>query len=664
MPRRTSMLLPILLVALSSAPVVLAQDAAPPAAEAAEGRVIRGAVNVFGFRPESNLVRVDAETVDLRAVFEDLGPDAIEWYQHVQTLANPWFEGRAPGSPGHERAIEYLEWWMARIGLEPAFPPASEASVGPSYRQPFTLSGREPRVEGAIVALPDRVFVRDRDYAVTGISGTGAVAAPLAFVGYGIKEGPDGYTSFGDPEVVRGRIAMLLRYEPLDDEGRSRWGGTRFSAHSSIAEKLAHLESLGVAGVVLVNPPGAAGGRTGLEDLRSSRWGSKRSMPVVQVTPETFEAILAAADPQKRSLDTLRRASDRGELRAFALDERVRLDLETRVGEATVAAANIGGILRGRGALAEEFLIVGGHFDHVGFGLFGADPANRGRLHPGADDNASGTAALLVLARRMKDAYDAAPRDAELRSVLFVLFDAEESGLDGSRHFVRTPILAADAISAMINLDMVGRLRGDELTVGGVGTAEGFDARLEPHFVASGLTVRADPSGRGPSDHANFYNAGVPVLFFFTGVHESYHRPEDEAHTVHPAGAMRVLDLVHAVAEELASGERLRFTSTDSVPTRDRGYAPVRFGVMPGMGERDEPGLLVEAVSAETSAAVAGIKPGDVILKWNDIEINGAGDLVARMREHQPGDVVAILLRRDGKEETVQVTLKASQPRE
>lgn len=636
---------------------------APPAPHA--GRVIRGAVNPYSFRPAERGVRVDASTVDLKQVFEDLGPDAIEWYQHVQTLSNPWFEGRAPGSPGHERAVEYIEWWMRKIGLEPAFVDAGSGSTEQTFRQSFSLRGREPKVESAELRLGDRELMRGRDFAVMAVSGTNAVAGPLVFAGYGIKEGPEGYTSFGDPDVVRGRVALLLRYEPLDDEGNSRWGGRRFSSHSAIADKLATLSELGAVGVLLVNPPGAKAGRSGLEDLRSSRWGGKLSIPVVQITPETADAILATGDPKGRSLAELREACDRGEQPSFALGDAAPVTLAVRLGDGSVSAANVGGVLRGRGALADEWLVVGGHFDHVGYGDFGADPANRGRLHPGADDNASGTAAIMLLARRFSEAYAAAPDDQPRRSVLFLAFSAEESGLEGSRHFMKNSPIGAESINAMINLDMIGRLRSDELTVGGVGSAVDFEARLLPAIEASGLVVRADPSGRGPSDHASFYGSGIPVLFFFTGTHESYHKPGDTGHTVNPAGAIKVVNLIEAIASDLAADpQRLVFSSTESGPTPDRGYAPVRLGVMPAMGESDEPGVKVESVSAETSAAEAGIKAGDVLLLWNGAEINGAGEMMAKMREHKPGDRIEIVLRRDGAERTVEVVLKESRPRE
>ena len=166
------------------------------------------------------------------------------------------------------------------------------------------------------------------------------------------------------------------------------------------------------------------------------------------------------------------------------------------------------------------------------FRSYGADPANRGKLHPGADDNASGTSGMLVMSRRLSEAYADAPADANLRSVLFLAFSAEELGLNGSRFFVKNPTIPADKVDIMLNMDMIGRMRNGEIVIGGLESAKGFGEALEPFFRKSGLTVYADPSGRGPSDHSSFFGASIPVLFFYTGAHDIYHKPGDKGFTV------------------------------------------------------------------------------------------------------------------------------------
>jgi hypothetical protein len=223
-------------------------------------------------------------------------------------------------------------------------------------------------------------------------------------------------------------------------------------------------------------------------------------------------------------------------------------------------------------------------------------------------------------------------------------------------------------------MDMIGRMRNGELVVGGVESAEGFSAALDPMFRKSGLTIYADPSGRGPSDHAPFFGASIPVLFFFSGVHDIYHKPGDQGYTVDPRGVPAILDLVQEIALwRASSAERLRFQNgaprpaapapvvVDTAPAgNDRGYAPVRLGIQPGLAGDGESGILVESVSEGTSAADGGIKAGDVMLSWNGDSLGSVQDMMTKLRASKPGDVAKIRVLRDGKEVELNVTLKAS----
>jgi membrane-associated protease RseP (regulator of RpoE activity) len=281
---------------------------------------------------------------------------------------------------------------------------------------------------------------------------------------------------------------------------------------------------------------------------------------------------------------------------------------------------------------------------------------------------------MLVLSRRLAEAYATAPTDANLRSVLFLAFSAEEMGLNGSRHFVKSPSIPAEKVDVMLNMDMIGRMRNGELVVGGVESAKGFREALEPMFRKSGLTIYADPSGRGPSDHAPFFGASIPVLFFFSGVHDIYHKPGDQGFTVDPRGVPAILDLVQEIAMwRASSADRLEFATgapkpaapapvvVDTAPGgNDRGYAPVRLGIQPGLAGDGESGILVESVSPGTSAADGGIKPGDIMLSWNGDSLGSVQDMMSKLRASKPGDVAKIRILRDGKEIELNVELKAS----
>jgi Zn-dependent M28 family amino/carboxypeptidase len=211
-------------------------------------------------------------------------------------------------------------------------------------------------------------------------------------------------------------------------------------------------------------------------------------------------------------------------------------------------ASNVAAVVPGMDAAAAA-LVIGAHYDHLGMGGAGSlDAKPDGRLHPGADDNASGVAALVELARRL------APRRGELRrSVVFAAFAGEEEGTLGSSFFVKTPPAAVRAIAAMLNLDMVGRLRGGALEVHGTGTSAAFPALVEGANRTAGLRLVLDPKGAGPSDHNAFFLAGHPVLAFTTGVHDDYHRPTDTAERVDGPGLLRIVDFVESLARALAN---------------------------------------------------------------------------------------------------------------
>lgn len=700
-------------LALTGLSYSLPQDAAPaapapePAPEpapaqsenATKSNVIEGRVDPYSFAPKNTEGHTD---VDLRGIFEGLGPVAIEWYQHVLTLSNPFFEGRVPASRGSLLAGEYIEFYFKQSGLEPAFPaptvdeltkrdslavtasiegatpPPSSTSDHPewtNWRQPFDLAGAGPKWVSSQVAWSNsssstqssNELKRGEGYSVLGNSASGKVSGPLTFAGYAITEGKDGYTSFGESmEDFTGRIVMFMRYEPLDTEGRSLWADRRFSPSAAVAPKMEAVIARKPLAIIMVNPPGARDGRQTLENSETSRFGARLDVPVIQMSAEAADELLKAADPQNRSLMDLRKLADnlsaKDSLKPFNLRDSVVVSVETNLTSGAIQTDNIGAVLRGKGSLANQWVIVGAHYDHVGFGYYGADPSNRGVLHPGADDNASGTSGMLCLMKQMAEFYRSDEAPGEMRSILFMAFSAEEVGLDGSDFWTKHPTLKVDQVQAMVNMDMVGRMRNDELAIAGTGTAKDFMSLLRPIFEGSGLTVDADPSGRGPSDHASFYRAGIPVLFLFTGTHSDYHKPSDRGYTVNPQGAAKVIQLTDTLVKMLASrAEKLEFTSSDTAATAGRrNGAKVRLGVMPGYGGDGAEGVKVEGVSAETSASEAGIQIGDLLIGWNETQLTGPADMMERLREQKPGDVVKIKLKRGAEELTLDVTLKAT----
>lgn len=634
----------------------------------------------------------DAAAPTIHEALAGASPDALLYLQHVTTLSNPFFEGRGTGTEGNRLAQDYIEFTFKRLGLTPAFDEVNTLADGTevvtrhsSYRQPFPFSTtaeattQELSVGGAAGAEAE-TFVAGQDFNVLGFSGTGRVEGPVAFVGYSIGEGPDGYTSYPHDEDLTGKIALLLRFEPMDEDGVSAFTGGRWSGNAGLIGKIEAAVDRHAAAIILVNPPGASDPREGeLETAESTARYARRGLeiPVVMMSMDAAGTLLERVDPQGRSLAELRAIADKGESGVLDLSA-AKVTINAAVERKAANSRNMGAILPGRGALADEYVVVGAHFDHVGRGYQGGrDPSQYGTIHPGADDNASGTSGMLLAAEKLSRAYAALPPEAEVRSVLFLGFSGEEIGLVGSHYFADHTPISADDMLLMINMDMIGRLR-ESLEVQGVDTAEGLKDLLLPDFQASGLTISYTPGGTGPSDHTSFYNIGVPVLFFFTGLHREYHTPADVASLINVDGAARIVDLVTNIVLDLAdNSDRLQFVAAgrgqrprmpesdgDEDPAQASGPSrmdiKVRFGIAPAMYGDAVPGVLVGDVSPGTSAAEAGVQPGDRLITWNGVEITDIRAWMAMLVKHEPGDVVQVGLERDGSEITLPVTLKAS----
>lgn len=495
------------------------------------------------------------DSFDLREYFGQIGNDASLWFQHVQVLASPAMEGRRPGTRGIDRAADYIEYYFREYGLAPPFVSNSAAgdSADKSYRQSLNLEGEviSGGAHASTLTIGDETLVEGRDFAIASNTRTGSARGPLAFVGYAVAAGPGGYSSFDTQSDLAGRIAVVFRLEPLKDDGSFQWGDGPGTA-SSMVEKLKALAAKKVAGVLIVNPPGAKYELASLESI-SGLGGCCTSMPRIptaMITQEAAEKILKLADPLSRDLGSWRRLADSGHIGTVKLNDQVIVELNARVEVQLIPTENVAGALSGRGRLASEWIVIGGHYDHIGRGTARA-PGDQGVLL-GADDNASGTAMVLLLAQRLANAYASAAADADLRSILFVAFTAEETGLLGSRHFVKNPPVPLTSLHAMLNFDAVGRLRENKLWLYGFESAAEFPEMFGALLEKSGLSVQTVADGDS-SDQVSFVEAEIPALFFNTGPHDEYHTSADLADTVNPAGAARIMELAETVAMRLAA---------------------------------------------------------------------------------------------------------------
>ncbi len=594
---------------------------------------------------ESDRIREAMNTVPVaERVFND----------HVTILSSPWMEGRLPGTKGMEYARDYVAHWFEEAGLEPGW---TDPDTGErTWLQPFAL-GSKKTFNGQRLAVSgkggDVTFELGEEFEFTGLGDAGEIDGQLVFVGYSIDDGPDGYQSFEPDTDLEGKIAVMLRFEPMNDEGDSLWNDRRWSRQSTFASKFGALAKRNPAGVVLINPPGANDSRSGALMRDTSK--AIDGVPVFMLTPEAGERLIAAADAEGRSLLDLRKLADAGtaviELSGTATGG-------GSIDEDPMMAENVLGMLPGRGELADEFVIIGGHLDHLGMGEFGSRRGG-GALHPGADDNASGAAALMMLGESLRAAYDELPEDADARTIIFAAFDAEESGLNGSRHYVENPPHDLDDIQLMINFDMIGRVVNDRLSITGVDSAEGMKDWAQPMFDESGLEIVLQEGMRGGgSDHASFYRRGVPVLFAICAdFHDDYHTPDDTADKLYRTAAVKTIDLFHEIAYNAAtSPEKFTFASPDAGGDGAAGPArPRALRVRLGIRSRQLPdgaGLEVVNVTEGSTAAKAGIQAGDIIKKWDKNPMTTRADLVGRLAELKPGDTVQVVIEREGATET------------
>jgi hypothetical protein len=658
--------------------------------------------------PATLVVSSDEDTAALRKALRDLGEsplaaiyaaageDLRSFAQHNMVLADPFFEGRVPGSRGNRMAADYVEFYFQKAHLKPAFAAETKAADGTevltpnsSFRQTFAR-GNEIRVVEAEAEFDlgpgGTITLKPEQFSVLGSSGSGTLTAPIVLVGYGIEQGEDGYTNYPEDTDLSGKIAVIFRFEPMDEHGKSRWG-EGWSPASSLDTKVKAAAERHAAGIILVNPPGADDprARTLVTTQESRSFGRAPTIPVIMAAPEAVERLVRAGDPTDgpaRKLIDFRKHFDEHSGAPIDLPG-AKATLTTRMAHEPVMTDNVGAVLPGKGKLADQYVVIGAHYDHVGYGPIGIDAKNMGKLHPGADDNGSGTSGVLVLADKLSRAYADLPSDSDARSILFLAFSAEESGLVGSHYFVAHPSIDLSKIYLMLNMDMIGRLRerAEEahdggpmvsgLEVQGTESAEGFYEWLTPFFEASHLEIKHGSEVATNSDHASFYTKKIPVLFFFTGYHRQYHKPEDTAFLINQIGAVKVINLVHDIA--LAAVQRpdpLTFrgkrekeqdphAAAAADPNLSKGVGGARLGIAPASYSDDKPGVEVGDVFDGTAAAEAGIKVGDRLMKWNGKDLPDVQAFTDLLRAGKPGDRVELVLTRGGKEMTVTVKLKA-----
>jgi hypothetical protein len=374
------------------------------------------------------------------------------------------------------------------------------------------------------------------------------------------------------------------------------------------------------------------------------------SIPVLSISRRFADDILSQAN--QPSIDALEQELDAKQSPASRSLDRCSAEVDVELKAAEQVSSNVLAVIPGRGALAEETVVIGAHYDHVGWGGFGSLAPGTHAIHNGADDNASGTSMMLALAGMVRSRL---ANVASHRRVLMIAFTGEERGLLGSLEYVRRPRFSLASTVAMINLDMVGRLKDNELMVYGIGSGDTLDGIVEQANTAHRFQLYKVGSGYGPSDHQSFYEAGVPVLFFFTGLHSDYHRPSDDIERIEQDGMVRVTEMVCDVSLQLVTNaQRPTRVQTDkqaSIRRQLTGYLGVTLATRGG-------GVALASVSPGGPAELAGLLPGDYVRAIGKNTIRSASDVLETLRYHSPGDTIVITTERSGQrlEQRVQLT--------
>jgi hypothetical protein len=385
-------------------------------------------------------------------------------------------------------------------------------------------------------------------------------------------------------------------------------------------------------------------------DLHGAGDGSPaREIPVLHVRREVVDKLLAAAG--RPDLTTTEAAIDKdfkpqsadlSPWRALGNTEIVRKDTPAR---------NVIAVIEGEGPLKDETIVIGAHYDHLGRGGVGSAAPGSREIHNGADDNASGTVGLIEIARRL------ATLDKKLpRRIVLIAFSGEERGLLGSAYYIKHPLVPLDKTIAMLNLDMVGRLKNNKLIASGLGTAKQFEPLVQRLNLQHGFELIKKPEGYGPSDHSSFYAAKIPVIHFFTGAHGDYHRPSDDADKLNIPGIRRISSLVAETAAGLAESPGRPTYQETKAPQLGSGGTRPYFGSVPDYSE-EGPGLRLQGVTPDGPAARGGLKAGDVIIQLGASRIGTIVDFDSALRKHKAGDKVKVVVKRDGAEKTLEVTL-------
>jgi Peptidase family M28/PA domain/PDZ domain/WD40-like Beta Propeller Repeat len=585
----------------------------------------------------------------------ETGADRIK--KDITWLADPAREGRGVGLPGLEASGKFIEDRMKALGLQPAGDDPAN-----SFRQPFAVVTSLKQDESTTIEIGGKALAKE-DYAVLGYSPQKAmVVGDLVFADYGIVAKDVGRDDY-DKLDVKKKIVVVRRFVPDDGKFAMPDAQRRFG---DIRRKAFWAREKGAAGLIVVDDPAPP-------PKAAAEWKAPEEAKLPSLQPEGYsDAGLPVV--------VLKRATGHGLIEKLQKKQATKAKVVVALAPVSSQAFNVAGRLVAEpkdGKKLPGVIVVGAHYDHLGRGGRHSLAPHADEPHVGADDNGSGAATLLEVAREL-----AAKKGELRRDIVFVAFSGEESGVLGSAHFVQKWIAAENAakskdpkakgakpsdkaagIYAMLNMDMVGRMRDNRLQVLGAETAKEWQGMIAEACDASRVSCAASGDGYGPSDQINFFSAGVPVLHFFTGTHADYHKPSDTADKINAAGAMQTGKICAGIALATSQREAALTFKADAegpAPHGDMRSFNASLGTIPDYGGpgAGKKGVLLSGVRPGGAAEKGGMRKGDILVRLGKSEIASVEDLMFVLNSSKPGETVPAVVIRDGKEVKLEVTFQ------
>ena len=574
--------------------------------------------------------------------------DSKQFVDHVKFLASPEMHGRGTGTPELNKAAKYIARHFKTYGLKP---------VAGSYIQPFQVTS-EAKLGGANKFVwkngaGKAALVSEQDFVPLNFSSAGRMSGQLVFAGYGITAPEYNYDDYAGLDV-KDKIAVVLRREPQEYDEKSVFAGKNYTRHAQFDSKAINAKMHGAKGVIILTDLGAG---SALEKFGRTAGPASVGIPFVMLRSDAADKWFTAAG---KNLGEIVAEIDKDlKPRSFAFPASMDADVNVDVQRKARMTQNVMGYLPGE---TDEYVVIGAHYDHLGLGeQFSMAPSMAGTTHPGADDNASGTSGVLELARYFGS------RPKQKRGILFLTFAGEELGLLGSSFYVNHPKLPLGKAAAMINMDMIGRIRDGKVYIGGFGTGSTFKATLDELKTESELHFDfSEQIGYGSSDHTSFTTQQVPVLFFFSGLHGDYHKPSDTWDKIDGGEAVKLLTFIAGVTARIEGApERPQYVrvmpTSPTAPAGSRasggstGYGPY-FGSIPDFAEPPT-GVHFADVRDGSPAAKAGLKAKDIMVGFDGKPVQNLQDFTYLLRSKKPGDEVEVNVLRGNEKLSVKVLL-------